>query len=330
LTAKFLVLGANSFSGSTFCDYVAEQGHDVIATSRSAQPNRAFLPYTWQERPGKVRFYQVDINQDLDRLKEIMEAERATHVINFAAQSMVGESWEHPDHWMMTNVVSTVRLHEMLRKLDFLDCYLHVTTPEVYGSTEGWVKEDHSFDPSTPYAVSRAAADMSLKTYRKQYDFPVVATRAANVYGPGQQLYRIVPRTILFALTGQTLQLHGGGVSTRSFIHMRDVCDATYRVAMRGRVGHTYHISTNELVSIKDLVTRIFTRMDVDPNEQIEVVGERPGKDTSYKLDSTKIREELGWQDTISLDQGIEDTIGWAESFKDTLTSVNPNYVHKP
>ena len=110
---------------------------------------------------------------------------------------MVGESWLNPDHWMMTNVVSTVRLHDRLRSFDFLERYVHVTTPEVYGSTEGWVREDAPFNPSTPYAVSRAAGDMSLRTYFATYGFPVVFTRAANVYGPGQQLYRIIPRTIL-------------------------------------------------------------------------------------------------------------------------------------
>ena len=132
-----------------------------------------------------------------------MRAERPTHVVNFAAQSMVGESWLHPDHWMMTNVVSAVRLHDLLRNYDGLERYVHVTTPEVYGSTDGWVTEDAPFNPSTPYAVSRAAGDMSLRTYFANYQFPVVFTRAANVYGPGQQLYRIVPRTIVAAMGGR-------------------------------------------------------------------------------------------------------------------------------
>ena len=150
---------------------------------------------------------------------------------------MVGESWLHPDHWMMTNVVSTVRLHELLRRHDGLQRYVHVTTPEVYGSTEGWVREDAPFNPSTPYAVSRAAGDMSLQTYFANYHFPVVFTRAANVYGPGQQLYRIVPRTIVAAMGAQKLRLDGGGKSVRVFIHMTDVSDATLKIALRGKLG---------------------------------------------------------------------------------------------
>ncbi|MGH6716237.1 MAG: NAD-dependent epimerase/dehydratase family protein, partial [Bradyrhizobium sp.] len=149
---KFLILGSNSFSGATFADFLAAKGHDVLATSRSDEPHEAFLPYKWQKRAASVRFKRIDLNHDLDALKWLLATERPTHVVNFAAQSMVGESWLYPDHWMMTNVVSQVRLHELLRRYDGLERYIHVTTPEVYGSTEGWVREDAPFNPSTPYA----------------------------------------------------------------------------------------------------------------------------------------------------------------------------------
>lgn len=327
---KFLILGSNSFSGATFADYLAEQGHDVLATSRSPEPHDAFLPYKWQTRPGTVRFETIDLNHDLDKLDALLKREKPTHVVNFAAQSMVGESWANPDHWMMTNVVSTVRLHELLRRYDRLERYVHVTTPEVYGSTEGWVREDNPFNPSTPYAVSRAAGDMSLRTYHQTYDFPVVFTRAANVYGPGQQLYRIIPRTILAAIGGQKLRLDGGGVSVRVFIHMRDVADATLRIAMNGRLGECYHISGYELVSIRQLVETILTRLDRRFEDCVEIGPERPGKDTSYTLDSFKLRSELGWRDRLSLVEGIDDVVAWAERFRDAMPGLPAKYEHKP
>jgi dTDP-glucose 4,6-dehydratase len=251
-------------------------------------------------------------------------------VVNFAAQSMVGESWKNPDHWMMTNVVSTVRLHDRLRGHDFLDRYVHVTTPEVYGSTEGWVKEDAPFNPSTPYAVSRAAGDMSLRTYFAQYGFPVVFTRAANVYGPGQQLYRIIPRTILSAMAGKTLMLHGGGVSTRSFIHMRDVAEATLRIALEGELGATYHISTDRMISIRGLVEMIVAMLGKSFEETVEVAPERAGKDTAYMLESSKLRSELGWHDEVGLEQGVEETIAWARRFAPDLMDMSWDYEHKP
>lgn len=327
---KFLILGSNSFSGATFADFLAANGHDVLATSRSDEPHEAFLPYKWQKRSGTVRFKRLDLNHDLDALKSLLATERPTHVVNFAAQSMVGESWLHPDHWMMTNVVSAVRLHEVLRHYDGLDRYVHVTTPEVYGSTEGWVREDAPFNPSTPYAVSRAAGDMSLRTYFANYEFPVVFTRAANVYGPGQQLYRIVPRTIVAAMGGQKLRLDGGGKSVRVFIHMTDVSDATLKIARNGNLGDTYHISGYELVSIRTLVEMILERLGKSFEDCVEIGPERPGKDTAYTLDSLKLRTELGWRDTLSLQQGIDDVIGWAERFRDDMPKLPTRYEHKP
>jgi dTDP-glucose 4,6-dehydratase len=327
---KYLILGSNSFSGATFADHLAAGGHDVIATSRSDEPHDAVLPYKWQKRPGRVRFRRIDLNNDLDALKSLLAAERPTHVVNFAAQSMVGESWLHPDHWMMTNVVSAVRLHDLLRNYDGLERYVHVTTPEVYGSTEGWIREDAPFNPSTPYAVSRAAADMSLRTYFANYQFPVVFTRAANVYGPGQQLYRIVPRTIAAAMTGQKLRLDGGGKSVRVFIHMNDVSDATLRIARTGTLGDTYHISGYELVSIRTLVEIILKRLNKSFEDCVEIGPERPGKDTAYTLDSFKLRTELGWRDTFSLERGIDDVVAWAERFRADLPKLPIKYQHKP
>jgi dTDP-glucose 4,6-dehydratase len=327
---KFLVLGSNSFSGATFVDYLAEQGHDVVATSRSPEPHEALLPYKWQKRPGAIRFERVDINHDLDSLAALLKRERFSHVVNFAAQSMVGQSWDHPDDWMMTNVVSTVRLHVLLRGLDFLERYVHVTTPEVYGSTDGWVREDTPFNPSTPYAVSRAAGDMSLKTFVDTYKLPAVSTRAANVYGPGQQLYRIIPRTVLAAMTGQKLKLDGGGVSVRVFIHMRDVSEATLKIALNGTLGETYHISGYELVSIRKLVEIILAKLGKNFDDCVELGPERPGKDAAYMLESSKLRTELAWKDEISLEAGIDSVIAWAKRFEKDLSTLPSSYIHKP
>lgn len=324
-----LVVGSNSFSGATFVDFALQQGARVIGTSRSAEPSSAFLPYKWHDH-ANFSFHQLDLNKNLAEITTLIQDTKPAYVVNFAAQSMVGESWQNPGDWFMTNAVSTIRFHDELRKCDFLKRYVHVSTPEVYGSCTGFVKEDFPFNPSTPYAVSRAAADLSLRTFHATYNFPVVTTRAANVYGPGQQLYRIIPRTILFILLGRKLQLHGGGVSTRSFIHMRDVCDATWKIILSGRDGDTYHISTNEVVSIRKLVERICTKLEVPFEDHVEIVGERMGKDSAYLLDSTKLRSELGWQDGIDLDRGLDECIAWVRKSFDELKAQPYDYQHKP
>jgi dTDP-glucose 4,6-dehydratase len=328
--SKYLVLGSNSFSGASFVDFLLAQGASVIGVSRSPEPHSAFLPYRWSDSQNRFNFHQLDLNRDLDSIVTLVGREKPAYVVNFAAQSMVGESWKNPDHWFMTNVVSTVKLHDQLRKFDFLQKYIHVTTPEVYGSTEGFVREDTPFNPTTPYAVSRAAADMSLRSFYEAYGFPVVYTRAANVYGPGQQLYRIIPRTILFVKLGRKLQLHGGGTSERSFIHISDVADATWRIARKGGNGETYHISTDRIVSIRTLVEMICERLGADFNDSVEMVGERLGKDAAYRLDSSKVRQELGWRDRVELEQGIDDTIAWVDRFFADLIQLPMQYAHKP
>jgi dTDP-glucose 4,6-dehydratase len=330
VSLKLAVIGSNSFSGASFVDYALNQGADVIGISRSAEPNAAHLPYLWSGKNGRAfQFFPYDINKHLDQLVALLEKERPAYVVNFAAQSMVSESWKHPEHWFATNVVSTVRLHDELRRFDFMKKYVHVTTPEVYGSTNGFVRENAAFNPSTPYAVSRAAADMSLHTFFQTYRFPVVFTRSANVYGPGQQLYRIIPRTILFIRLGKKIGLHGGGYSSRSFIHMKDVSDATWRVMKNAPPGETYHISTNEIITIRQLVERICAKMGASFDSAVEVVGDRSAKDAAYLLDSTKIRDAFGWNDRIGLDEGLDDCIQWVDRNIDVLRHQNFDYAHK-
>jgi dTDP-glucose 4,6-dehydratase len=322
------VVGSNSFSGASFVDFALQQGVRVLGISRSVEPDDAFLPYKWHDHTN-FSFYHLDLNNDLSQITKLIRDTQPEYVVNFAAQSMVAESWRNPGDWFLTNTVSTIKFHDELRQCNFLNRYVHVSTPEVYGSCSGFVKEDFPFNPSTPYAVSRAAADMSLRTFHAAYNFPVVTTRAANVYGPGQQLYRIIPRTILFILLGRKIQLHGGGVSTRSFIHIRDVADATWKIMYSGQNGDTYHISTNEVVSICELVERICAKLNVRFEDHVEVVGERLGKDSAYHLDCTKLRTELGWQDRINLDQGIDECITWVRTHFEALKEQPYDYMHK-
>jgi len=326
---NIFIIGSNSFSGATFSDYALRTGADVVGISRSKEANNSFLPYKWNEH-SKFKFHLLDINKNLKEIIDLINDIKPSHVVNFAAQSMVGESWLSPADWFMTNVVSTIKLHDELRKCNFLKRYVHISTPEVYGSCSGFVDENFPFNPSTPYAVSRAAADMSLQTFYNAYQFPVVTTRAANVYGPGQQLYRIIPRTILYILLERKIQLHGGGASTRSFIHMKDVSNATWRIMEQGKIGHTYHISTNEIISIRELVERICIKLNVRFKDYVEIVGDRAGKDSAYQLDSTKLREEMDWKDQTDLDQGLDECISWVKENLEALKEEVFDYQHKP
>ena len=207
--------------------------------------------------------------------------------------------------------------------------YVHISTPEVYGSTDGWIKENHNFNPTTPYSVSRASCDQHLLSFFKAYKFPVVFTRAANVYGPGQQLYRIIPRTILSIRSGQPLLLHGGGYSKRSFIHINDVVKATLELTLNGDVGTCWHISSKEAISIRSLVQKICDITNFPFENIVKEVGERLGKDQNYLLDSNNIRREHNWTDTINLDEGIKETIDWVDKNFDEMKKIPWEYIHK-
>tara|TARA_Y100001954_G_scaffold237983_2_gene303659 strand:+ start:155 stop:1177 length:1023 start_codon:yes stop_codon:yes gene_type:complete len=335
---KVLVIGSNSFSGSHFVAEALSAGHPVWGVSRSPEPNHVFLPYRWRQENGKnclatsdnFSFQTIDLNKQVKELIALIDRVQPELVVNFAAQGMVAESWLNPTHWYQTNVVAQVALHDELRKRKFLKKYLHVTTPEVYGSTDGsWIKEHNHFAPSTPYAVSRAACDLHLQSFHAAYGFPVVFTRAANVYGPGQQLYRIIPRTLLSARTGKTMELHGGGHSVRSFIHIRDVVRATMKLALEGEPGSTWHLSGQKCCSIRELVEKICTVTGSDFNQLVQSSEDRLGKDQSYLLESSSMRQVHDWSDEVSLEEGLQETLEWVDAHLATLKAMPWSYQHK-
>ncbi|MDZ4726941.1 MAG: GDP-mannose 4,6-dehydratase [Leptospira sp.] len=328
MKSKIIVIGSNSFSGASFVDFCAESGFDVIAISRSEEYPNVFLPYKLNKRKN-VTFVKADLNTDIDLIVKTIKDNKASLIVNFAAQGMVAESWQNPIHWFRTNTLSHIKLHDQLRNFDFIEKYVHISTPEVYGNCEGIVDETYPYNPSTPYATSKAACDMSLKTFYKNYSFPVCWTRAANVYGACQALYRIIPKTILSVKLGKKLPLHGGGHSIRAFIHIRDVCDATLKILCNSEPGEIYHLSTSRFISIRDLVRMITDSLGVVYEDAVEIVSDRPGKDSAYTLSSEKLRKTLLWEDKISLENGINETVRWISDNLDELKFLPDYYIHK-
>ena len=233
---KFLVLGSNSFSGSNLVNFLLKKDFNVIGVSRSDEYKKIYLPYKNSPNLKKFKFYKININTNLEKLKLIVKKFKPNYIINYIAQGMVSESWLNPEDWYSTNVVSQVKLYKELSKFKFIKKFIHVTTPEVYGSTPGKIKESFNFNPSTPYAISRAATDTHLKKYFENFKLPIIFTRTANVYGPHQQLYRIVPKSLISARLNKKIHLHGGGLSKRSFIFIDDASAATYLISAKGKI----------------------------------------------------------------------------------------------
>lgn len=326
----YFILGSNSFAGSTIVNFLLSKNEKVIGISRSDEPHALLLSYANHPNTALFHFYPYDLNRHFDEIIALIKKEKPTVIIDLAGQGMVAESWVTPEEWYQTNIVSKVKLHNVLRQCDFLEKYIRVSTPEVYGSTSGVIDETHPYNPSTPYAVSHAAIDMSLKAFYQHYHFPVVITRFANFYGPHQQLYRIIPRTIIYALTGKIVSLHGGGQSERAFIYGDDVARAIDAVISNGKPGETYHFSSEVPITIALLVKKICEQLSVDFDKVTQITQERPGKDAIYAMSCEKAKIELAWAPTVALEQGIQRTVAWVNENIKTIQQLPLAYVHKP
>lgn len=326
---RVVVIGSNSFSGSDFIDYILEKPDvDVIGISRSPEKNKIFLPYKMKQS-SRFRFYQMDLNHDTDKILALMDTFQPEYIINFAAQSEVGPSWVHPEHWFETNVVSLAKFINAIKDRKYLKKYIHISSPEVYGSCVGTVTESAPVNPSTPYAVSKAAADLFLFTMYKNYNFPLVMIRSTNVYGAHQQLFKIIPKSVILIKLGKKIPLHGGGQAVKSYIHIRDISKGEFSALEKGKIGNIYHLSPDQGYSVKEVVSKICTLMGKDFSECTEIVDERPGQDAAYVIDSTKARKEFGWIPGVKLDEGLSEvfqriTLYWSEIQKQSL-----DYIHK-
>lgn len=327
--SRFAVIGSNSFSGGHMVDRLLQDGdHAVLGVSRSPEKSPLFLPYKTGKNPN-FRFEQLDLNHQSSQLIECLDGFQPEVVINFAAQGEVGSSWQNPHHWFETNAVGIVKLVDALKNRKYLKRYVQISTPEVYGTCSGKVTENAPLNPSTPYAASKAAGDLFLMTLIKQYHFPAIFIRSTNVYGIHQQLYRIIPRTIIYLKQGKTIPLHGGGKAVKSYIHIRDVCDGILKAALLGKNGEIYHLSAYEEIAIRDLVQTICEKMGFDFSKATETVAERPGQDARYFIDSTKARSDLQWKPSIKMEEGIPEMIGWIEKNWGAIQKEPLEYIHQ-
>ena len=229
---------------------------------------------------------------------------------------------------MRTNCVGQIKL-EALRYSKGIKRYIHFSTPEVYGNTSNWIKEDQIFNPSTPYAASRSYGDLNTRMWSKTYNIPTTITRAANIYCEGQHLYRIIPRTILACFEKDPITIDGDGKSIRSFIHMEDVCNLLEKTFLTKETLNEFHISPTDSISIIDLVRKIFNLCNIDINDEsyLKFGPERKGKDQNYLLDSSKALKELNWRTQVTIDDGLERVIDWYKT--NDIKKLPLRYLHK-
>jgi|TARA_B100002003_G_scaffold102421_1_gene95165 dTDP-glucose 4,6-dehydratase len=327
---KILILGSNSFAGATFIKYISGKDHlKIFAISRSKENDYYRLPYKWISKGNFVTFKKFDINKNYNEIIKYLNKIKPNYIVDFAAQGMVNQSWQNPEHWYYTNVYSKAKLHNYLCKSGYIEKYLKISTAEVYGNSSTKIIERAHYNPSTPYALSHATMDMNLKLLHDNFKFPVVFARPLNFYGPGQQIFRIIPKTIYAILKKKKLFLEGDGSAIRSFVYSDDFSDAMYKSLIKGRKGEIYHIASDEYISIKSLVNKICIKLSTNFNDIVVSVPARINQDQNYFLNTQKIKKKLKWFPKVSLTKGLDNTISWLSRNINKVRNSDLIYIHK-
>lgn len=242
---------------------------------------------------------------------------RIDAIVNFAAESHVDRSIEGGSEFVRTNVVGANVLLELAKKHP-LQKFVQVSTDEVYGSlgAKGKFTETTPLHPNSPYAASKASADMLVLAYHHTFGLPVVITRCSNNYGPYQFPEKLIPLMIINAMNDKPLPVYGDGGNVRDWLHVEDHCAAIDEVLHKGAIGEVYNIGGNSEEKNIDVVKLILRRLG-KPESLIAFVKDRPGHDRRYAIDASKIHSELGWQPKHGFQQGIVETIEWYEKNQD-------------
>jgi dTDP-glucose 4,6-dehydratase len=320
---KLLVTGGAGFIGSAVVRSAIKAGHSVVNVDaltyaacldnvKSVADNESYV------------FFQVDIC-DRATMDAILKDTQPDAIMHLAAESHVDRSIDGPGAFIETNITGTYTLLEAARSYWSAQGkpetfrFHHISTDEVYGSlgATGMFTEDTPYDPRSPYSASKAASDHLVRAWAETYGLPVVLTNCSNNYGPYHFPEKLVPVVILNALAGRDIPVYGKGENIRDWLYVEDHANALLTVLTKGELGRSYNIGGENEAKNIDLVRMICAHLDqMRPKgssygEQITFVTDRPGHDMRYAIDPTRIREELGWRPSVTLEQGLEKTVRW-------------------
>ena len=324
-----IVTGGAGFIGSNFVQsWLSSCEGSVINIDKLTYAGNPENLKMLHDEPRHI-FVRGDIG-DRKLIDSLLAQHRPHAIINFAAESHVDRSIHGPEDFIQTNILGTFHLLESIRrywerlgephKTEFR--FLHVSTDEVYGSlelTDQAFTEKTAYAPNSPYSASKASSDHLVRAYYHTYNLPVLTTNCSNNYGPFQFPEKLIPLIILNALEGKMLPIYGDGKNIRDWLYVGDHCAAIREVLKRGAVGEVYNIGGNHEKTNLEIVETVCTILgELVPNKSgrsyktlIKFVDDRPGHDRRYAVDTSKIKQEIGWVPRETFDSGIRETINW-------------------
>ena len=247
-------------------------------------------------------------------------------VVNFAAESFVDRSIADANPFLVSNIRGTFTILDIIKEQK--KRLVQISTDEVFGSLESTTaKENSRFNPSSPYAATKAAAELLINSYSVTYGSDVIITRCTNNYGPRQFTEKLIPKTILLANQNKKIPIYGNGKNIRDWIFVDDHCDAVLMALLNGRTGESYNISANNEVDNITIVQKILKIMNKS-EDLIEFVEDRPGHDFRYSMDSKKISNELGWKMKTSFDESLRKTVDWYLDNPEILNNLSSNVLN--
>ena len=306
---KLLVTGGLGFIGSNFITKILEEKSDFEIVNVDAQLHGA----------DKRNLSGIENNENYEFVngnitnKRLMEEliSKCDAVVNFAAESFVDRSINDANPFLVSNIRGTFTILDIITKQK--KRMIQISTDEVFGSLpKGSADEQTKFNPSSPYAATKAAAELLINSFSITHNSDVVITRCTNNYGPKQFPEKLIPKTIILAKQERNIPIYGNGKNLRDWIFVDEHCDAVYEILINGKAGQAYNISANNEISNVQIVHKILEIMGKS-NDLIEFVEDRPGHDQRYSLDSSKIKNEFGWSTKINFEEGIRKTIEWYE-----------------
>ena len=312
---KVIVTGGNGFIGSNLIKFLLQKNYFVINIDKNTYSKNSYVLKDVKKK--KYIFYKLDINNK-KKILAILKKQKPKFIFNLAAETHVDRSIDSPKEFINSNVLGVFNLLEAIREYKNKIRLIHVSTDEVYGDLKGNHRSDerNSYQPSSPYAATKASSDHLIKSYVRTFGIDASISNCCNNFGPGQFPEKLIPTLIFNIINNKNLPIYGKGINSREWIHVEDHCKGLLIILKKGKVGESYNIGTgknfNNLNLTKLLLNIVKSkRIKVGKNVKIKFVKDRPGHDIRYALDSRKIRKQLKWKPLKNFKTGLSETFDW-------------------